>query len=142
MVSADFTTVFLLNDAQGALLAEFHHHPADSLLLLRWHGHLSADDVVRAARAELELQQQYQYRLLLNDKSHTTGDWGEALPLLQYEWLPQAKANGLQALAYVFSSDLEAQLVSEEFLMLMRPHLAVQLFRSPEKAWEWLVLHH
>ena len=102
MIPANFTTVFLLNDAQGALLAEFHHHPADSLLLLRWHGHLSADDVVRAARAELKLQQQYQYRLLLNDKSHTTGDWGEALPLLQYEWLPQAKANGLQALAYRF----------------------------------------
>ena len=75
-------------------------------------------------RAQLA-QPTTRFSRILNDKRDTGGDWSEALPWLQYEWLPQAVASGVRAMAYLFSPDLEAQLVSHEFVAAVQEHIQI-----------------
>lgn len=130
-----------LPDVHGALLAEFDYFAAQRLLYVRWHGHLTASSVVHGAQAGLALHPAQSPRLILNDKSRTTGSWDEALPWFHYDWLPQVVEGGLQALAYVLSPDPHAQPVAQEFREVARQQLAMGLFRDPAKAWQWLLRH-
>jgi len=138
MLLADATHLLTLPDGYGAPLAEYYHFPARSLVYVRWHGQLTGGEVIRGAQQAILLREKYSYERVLNDKRDTGGDWSEALPWLEYEWLPQAVAGGLRAMAYILSPDLTAQIVSQEFVEAVRPHLAVQLFTSEEDAQRWL----
>ncbi|WP_046243344.1 hypothetical protein [Hymenobacter terrenus] len=103
------TQLLALQDGHGAALAEFFYHPDKSLLHVRWHGHL------------------------------TSGDWSEALPWLQYEWLPQVLTAGVQAIAYVFSPDHANQFATQRFVEAVRPRMAIELFADLDMAVAWLV---
>lgn len=121
MVSPLRPPFHVLADQHGDPLVELSHYPEENLLYLCWHGHLTADEVIRVTKLGLEQQVRMRYRRVLNDKRDTSGDWHEALPWLQYEWLPQATAAGLCALGYVLSADLGHQLVSQNFVAEVRP---------------------
>ena len=125
-------------DSYGELLVEFDYYADQQVLYARWHGHLTAESVVRGTQAGQQLHASSPVRFILNDKSGASGNWEEAMPWLHYEWLPQVAASGLQALAYVLSPDPSAQPAAQEFLTLVRQQLAVGLFRSPAAAWRWL----
>ncbi|WP_375416727.1 hypothetical protein [uncultured Hymenobacter sp.] len=131
----------VLADLHGEPLIEFSHYPADDLLYLRWHGHLTTEEVIRGAQLGRQQQQRtgLPYSRVLNDNRDASGDWHEALPWLQYEWLPQATAAGVRALGYVFSPDLAHQFVSQEFVSNVRPHLSIELFHDVDEAWQWLL---
>ncbi|AWM35043.1 hypothetical protein DDQ68_21095 [Hymenobacter nivis] len=131
-----------LADGYGALVAEYYHCPSDDLLYVRWHGHLTAAEVVDGFRSILVWQQQLAPRRLLLDRSRTTGEWSEALPWLNFEWLPAASAHGLQAVGYVFSADLPSRHDSEAFLQVMRGFVPVELFGSSHEALAWLCHPH
>ena len=128
-----------LTDSYGAPLAEYYHFPGNALLYIRWHGQLTASAVIRGATTAVQLRRIHAFRRVLNDKRDTAGDWSEALPWLQYEWLPQAVAAGLHAMAYILSPDLHAQLVSQQFLEAVRNQLQVALFTSEAEARRWLL---
>nr|GFD59406.1 hypothetical protein [Tanacetum cinerariifolium] len=40
-------------------------------------------------------------RRLLSDESQASGDWTDAMPWMQYDWMPGAVQHGLQAMAFV-----------------------------------------
>lgn len=138
MFPADATYLLALPDRYGAPLVEFYYNPADALLYVRWHGHLTGEEVVRGAQEAMRLREEWAYVRILNDKRDADGDWSDALPFLEYEWLPLAVAGGLRALAYVLSPNLEAQIVSREFVEAVRPHLAIALFTAEDEALRWL----
>ena len=139
MTSGPPTQRLTLEDAQGAILAEYLFFPADELLYVRWHGHLTGAEVIRGVEQGAKWHEQLAYSLILNDKSSTGGDWSDALPWLEYEWLPKAVAAGVRAMAYVFSPDRENRFVTQEFVLAMRPHLAIQLFDDLDLALAWLL---
>lgn len=138
MLTADVVHLFTLPDRYGAPLAEYFLLPEQELLYIRWHGHLTGPAVIRAAQQALKLGKEHRYVKVLNDKRDTGGDWSEALPWLQYEWLPQAVAAGLRAMAYILSPDLHAQMVSYEFVEAVQDHLDVALFTVEAEAELWL----
>ena len=139
MVSGPPTQRLTLEDAQGSLLAEYLFFPADELLFVRWHGHLTGAEVIRGVEQGTKWRDQLAYSLILNDKSDTGGDWSDALPWLQYEWLPKAVAAGVRAMAYVFSPDRENMFASQEFVQAVRPHMAIELFDDLDQALTWLL---
>lgn len=141
MLSDPPTQRLTIEDAQGALLAEYLFFPAHGLLHVRWHGHLTGPEVVRGVEQGAKWRDQLAYSLILNDKSDTGGDWSEALPWLQYEWLPAAVAAGVRAMAYVFSPDRENRFASQEFVLAVRPHMAIELFENLDQAVAWLLEH-
>lgn len=129
-----------LPDAHGSLLAEFDFFPDQRLLYVRWHGHLTAETVIEGVQAGARLRHNGAAPLLLlNDKSQTSGDWSDALPWLQYEWLPLAATSGLKAVAYAYSPDPTSQASSWEFIKAVRLLVPLGLFTSAAPAWKWLL---
>lgn len=127
-----------ITDAHGKPVVDAYHSPAHHLLYVQWFGNLTGNEVVSATRELLKVRGQLHPPLLLNDKSHATGDWGEAIDWLEYEWLPQAMQEGLRAMAYVFSPDVHNQLVSLTFFKRMHQYLPIRVFGTVPDAWEWL----
>ncbi|RYY14923.1 MAG: hypothetical protein EOO36_13430 [Cytophagaceae bacterium] len=128
-----------LHDTHGALLAEFDTVPAARLLYVRWHGHLTAGTVIQGTQAAMQLRHADSAPLLLlNDKSLTSGDWSDALPWLNYEWLPGAVAAGLKAVAYVRSPDPTSQTGTQEFINAVRLQLPLGIFHAAAPAFKWL----
>jgi hypothetical protein len=130
-----------LDDDYGAPLAEFTHYPSADVLHVRWLGHMTAAEVVRGVKHGGQWRNELHYSRVLNDKSEAGGDWSEALPWLQYEWLPLAVAAGIKAMAYVFSPDRENRMVSREFVEAVRPYMAIKVFDNTDQAWAWLHTH-
>jgi hypothetical protein len=138
MSSAEPTLLLSLADDHGAPLAEYFHYPEDELLYVRWHGQLTANEVINGVIKGGQWRHSLRYTRVLNDKSDSGGDWREALPWLQYEWLPLALGAGIRAMAYVFSPDRDNQFASQEFIATLRPHMAIELFDDVETALAWL----
>ena len=128
-----------LKDDHGADLAEFFFYQEHHILYVRWHGHLTGAQLIRGIQQGAQWSDQLPYSLILNDKTDTSGDWSDALPWLQYEWLPQALQTGVRAMAYLFSPDRENQFASHNFITALRPHLAIEQFDGLETAMAWLI---
>lgn len=138
MVTTDTLHLLTLPDRYGAPLADYYYLPDDALLYVRWHGQLTADEVIEGVKAGAQWRGQHAYHRVLNDKRDTGGDWSDALPWLQYEWLPQAVAAGLRDMAYIFPPDFEARFVSREFVLALRAQLNIALFTNEADAQRWL----
>ena len=106
---------------------------------MSWHGNLTAPEVIRGVTAGTNLMAQHPFVRILNDKRETSGDWSEALPWLEYEWLPLAVAGGIRAIAYLLSPDLESQIVSQEFMDSIGRQVHTALFLHEEPARLWLL---
>lgn len=128
----------------GAPLADFDWHPALDLLEVYWHGHLTAPSLVLAVQAGLDLAPfagQSLPRRVLTNHHQASGSWEEAVPWLQYDWLPGAQARGLELLAHVVSPDPASRLTQpgqQEFLGALQQALRVRSFRHQPPAWQWL----
>lgn len=142
MQPAPFILLHKLADDYGAPVASFYQCPSDDLLYVRWHGHLTAAEVVKGFRSLLAWQQQLAPTRLLLDRSRSTGEWADALPWLRFEWLPAARAAGLQAVSYVYSTDFPSRHDSEAFLESVRGYMPVELFGSSHEALAWLCHPH
>ncbi|WP_201980931.1 hypothetical protein [Hymenobacter rubidus] len=132
------TKLLTLEDTHGAALAEYFYYPNAELLYVRWHGQLTGAEVIRGVQNGGRWRNQLTYSLILNDKSDTGGDWSDALPWLQYEWLPLALAAGVKAMAYLFSPDRENLFASHQFVAALRPYMAIEQFEDVHAALAWL----
>ena len=138
MHSGPPTQLLTLQDDHGLALAEYSFFPEDELLSVRWHGQLTGVEIIRGVQQGGQWRDQFRYFYILNDKRDAGGDWSEALPWLQDEWLPSALAAGVKAMAYVFSPDRENQFATQTFVAALRPHMAIELFDELEPALDWL----
>lgn len=105
----------------------------------KWQGHITADDVICAAQAYLELIRAAPCPYLLNDKSDVTGDWQEANDWLQFEWLPNVKQAGLRYMAHVYSQNMFSKIAARELEERVFPELHLRNFYERSKAEAWLL---
>jgi hypothetical protein len=127
-----------LLDEHGNHLAELLYAEEQELLQVQWSGNITGREVIYVAEEFLKLQKKLQVSLLLNDKSHATGDWADCMEWLEYDWLPQVISEGLRAVAYVFSPDIGNHYASIEFSDRVGQHLPIKLFYDVPSAWNWL----
>ncbi len=126
--------------ANQAIIAEFEVTTDEPVVCITWHGHLDSDSVVQVAREGLRRRQEGKSTpYVINDKSHATGDWTDAMPWLEYEWLPQTVAGGLKALAYVVSDDMYTYMAGFDFYQSIRQVLPLKLFSNVADARTWLL---
>ncbi|RTQ45240.1 hypothetical protein EJV47_25520 [Hymenobacter gummosus] len=133
--------VYHVDDARGLRVADFGFFAAERVLYVRWHGHLTADEVVRVAEASLAWHEQLHPVGLLNDKRGTSGDWGEAMSWIEYEWIPRAKAAGLTCFAYVINADMMVSFENAALINKIREAVDLRTFYSVGPAWKWLRQH-
>lgn len=105
----------------------------------KWQGHITADDVVCAALAFLELLRQEPCAKFLNDKSEVSGDWQEANDWLQFEWLPNVKQAGLRFMAHVYSENMFSKIAARELKERVMPDMRMKNFYERSKAETWLL---
>jgi hypothetical protein len=104
----------------------------------KWSGHITADDVVSAALAFLEVIRNSGCPRFLNDRSDITGDWQEANDWIQFEWLPKATAAGLRLMAHVYSQNMFSRLAARDLLEHISPDLHMRNFHERQEAKSWL----
>jgi hypothetical protein len=107
-------------------------------VIVKWTGHMNAEDVLMAAKAYLGLQEKWKCGKLLNDKSHVTGDWEDANNWLEYEWLPEAVHLGLRRFAHVLSPDFQQVASAKDMIERFSEHCEAALFWDLEQAEKWL----
>jgi hypothetical protein len=127
-----------LLDEHGNHLVELFYAAEQELLQVQWFGNITGREVIYVAKEFQKLQKKLQVSLLLNDKSHATGDWADCMEWLEYDWLPQVITEGLRAVAYVFSPDIGSHSASIEFSGRVGQHLPIKLFFDVASAREWL----
>ena len=142
MLAGPSIHLLTLDDAHGAALAEYLFYPDAALLYVRWHGHLTGPEVIRGAQQGVRWRGQLRYSRVLSDTRDASGDWSDALPWLQYEWLPLALAGGVRAVAYVFSPNCDNLFASQQFVAALRPQLAIKLFDDPAVGAAGLLTQH
>ena len=107
--------------------------------LAKWQGHITADDVIKAATSFIGYLQEHPCQKLLNDKSEVTGDWQDANDWLEFEWLPTVYAAGLRCLAHVYSHSMFSQLSARDLRGRVMPPLLMNNFLDFETAEKWLL---
>ncbi|MFD1466817.1 hypothetical protein ACFQ48_01170 [Hymenobacter caeli] len=123
-----------MTDSHGVPLADYYHCQPDNLLYVRWHGHLTGDTVVETFRQTLYWQRRLAPRQLLLDRSRTTGVWEEALPWIQFEWLPESVALRLEQVHCVLVGNPLDEHCCQEFVGIVERRLPVHLFHSSHQA--------
>ncbi|GAB3200340.1 hypothetical protein ABID22_003563 [Pontibacter aydingkolensis] len=126
----------LLKHEQGDVFLMFTLKKA--YIEAKWFGHITADDVVTAAKVYLELIRKHPNPKLLNDKTAVSGDWEEANDWLEYEWLPQAMKAGLKCFAHVYSHNLFSRLSARDLYLRIIPNIQMENFLSRRNAKQWL----
>ena len=138
MLTAEAVHLTAITDSYGAPLAEYYFFPNNALLYVCWHGQLTAAEIIRGVLEGTRLLEEHTFQRVLNDKRDTGGDWSEALPWLEYEWLPKAVTAGLRAIAYILPPNLEARIVSQKVMEAVRGQIQSSLFTTEEAARQWL----
>jgi hypothetical protein len=128
-------------DSPGQPVAEFVLYDRERILGVHWHGHLTSEEIIRVATASLDWQARIRPLGLLNDKRGTTGEWDEAMPWVEYEWTPRARAGGLQAFAYVIAPDLMMSFNNLALINQIRQSIDLRTFFHLGSAWKWLRQH-
>lgn len=105
----------------------------------KWSGHITADDVIQAAKTYLEYIREHPCSKLLNDKSGVTGDWQDANDWLEYEWLPAAYKAGLRCLAHIYSYSMFSQLSARDLRNRIAPPLLMKNFMDFKSAEKWVL---
>lgn len=104
----------------------------------KWAGHITADDVVTAAKLYVKLLQKTPCSALLNDKAEVTGDWTDANDWLEFEWLPLVLQAGLQCVAHIYSENMFSRLSARDLQQRITPTLQMQNFNDRTHAEIWL----
>lgn len=105
----------------------------------KWNGHVTSDDVIKAAKIYLKYIQEHPCSRLLNDKSDVTGDWQEANDWLEFDWLPAVYKAGLRCLAHVYSLSMFSQLSARDLRDRVMPPLLMKNFVDFESAEKWVL---
>ncbi|PJJ47999.1 hypothetical protein CLV45_4690 [Hymenobacter chitinivorans DSM 11115] len=127
-------------DSFGAVVAEYTFFPRNQVLYVRWHGHMTSDELVRAAQVGLRLNQQWQPLGLFHDTRGGSGEWGEASAWIEYEWMPKIKAKcpNLRGIAFLLAADRPWPYSNTQLLMRFDQQFESKVFYSLLPAWRWL----
>jgi len=126
-----------VNNAQGEHFLTLSRRP--EYVYAKWKGHISADEVIKAAKTFLEYIKEQPCAKLLNDKSEVTGDWQDANDYLEYEWLPAVYKAGLRCMAHIYSYSMFSQLSARDLRDRVDPPLLMKNFMDFDAAETWLI---
>ena len=133
-------TVHTTYDSFGAVVADYTFYSRPQVLYVRWHGHVTGDELVRAAHTGLQLNQQWQPRGLFQDLRRSSGEWGEAGAWLEYEWIPgiKAKCPNLCGIAALLNAETPLPYSNTQVLAQLDQQFDFQVFYSLLSAWRWM----
>jgi hypothetical protein len=132
--------VHVTYDSFGAVAAEYFFFPTMRVMYVRWHGHVTDDELVRAAGVGLRINEQFQPVALMHDIRGTSGDWGDAAYWVEHEWIPKIKAHcaSLRSIGFLSDADTPAPYCNTVLLARLDQEFELKQFYSLRAAWRWL----
>lgn len=133
-------SVHVTLDSFGAVAAEYSFFPSSRVMYVRWYGHVTGDELVRAAAVGLGINQRFQPLVLMHDTRGTSGDWGEAASWVEYEWIPGIRAHcgQLRGIGFLLDADVPEPYPNVQLLEKLHEQFELQKFYSPQSAWNWI----
>lgn len=126
-----------LKNALGDVFLNLIQH--EHYIEAKWQNHITADDVIAAGKVFLAYIKQHPSTKFLNDKKDVSGDWTEANPWIEFEWLPQVHEAGLRCITHVYSDDILSQIGERDLFNMVSPLLQMKNFSDREQAICWLL---
>ncbi len=134
--------VHTTHDSFGAVVADYTFFPRTQVLYVRWHGHMTGEEMVRAAQVGLQLNQQWQPRGLFQDTRGASGEWAEAeaSAWLEYVWIPGIKAQcpNLRGIAFLRDAVEPIPYANAQLMAQFDQEFEFKVFYSLLGAWRWL----
>lgn len=115
---------------------EVTHHTTKNYLHLNWKGFQREEDIYESGEEILKIFQDLDCSKILNDNREVEGPWNKAADWTQTYWFPKMIEAGLQQFAWVFPTNLFAELSATE---AMPDTELIRKFHSYAKAEEWLI---
>ena len=103
-----------------------------------WTGFQNFNSVQKGCGKIAELLIQNKITKVINDNRHVLGTWSEAAEWVGQEWMPEMEKEGLQYIAWIYSSSSFSRLSAEKTLDVTSSNINIRLFTDPFKAQEWL----
>lgn len=114
---------------------EIKFDPSSKILFCNWIGYQNKESIMGSGGVILDLVKKKNVSKVLNDNTHVTGPWQESAEWTAKEWFPAMINAGLKHFAWIFSSNIFAELSAKK---AMPGNDIVKSFGSYREAQEWL----
>jgi hypothetical protein len=115
---------------------EISFDPASKIMICNWIGYQNKESIMSSGGVILEMLKKKNVSKVLNDNTHVTGPWQESAEWTVKEWFPAMIKSGLRHFAWIFSSNIFAELSAKK---AMPGNEIVKSFNSYREAQDWLV---
>lgn len=115
---------------------EINYDPATKIMICNWIGFQNKESIMTTGGVILELTKKNNVSKILNDNTHVTGPWQDAAEWTAKEWFPAMIKGGLKHFAWIFSSNIFAEMSAKK---AMPASDVIKSFGSYREANDWLV---
>jgi hypothetical protein len=115
---------------------EIDYDPATKIMSCHWIGFQNKESIMAAGAVILDLLKKKNVSKILNDNTDVTGPWQEAAEWTSKEWFPSMINAGLKYFAWIFSSNIFAEMSAKK---AMPASDVIKSFGSVRDANAWLV---
>lgn len=114
---------------------EILYDKENEYLYCDWIGFQNKESIMEAGKVILDFVKKKKYTKILNDNTKVTGPWQDAAEWTSTVWFPEMIKAGLQHFAWVFSSNIFAELSAKK---AMPASDVIKSFLSVNDAKGWL----
>ncbi|MCZ8217565.1 MAG: hypothetical protein O9262_15075 [Cyclobacteriaceae bacterium] len=115
---------------------EITYDAVTKIMICNWVGFQNKESIMASGNVILDLVKKKGITKVLNDNTHVTGPWQEAAEWTAKEWFPAMIAGGLKHFAWIFSSNIFAEMSAKK---AMPASDVIKSFGSYREASEWLM---
>ena len=103
-----------------------------------WTGFQDLESVKQGCTIMLEYLKLHKFDRIINDNTHVTGTWAEAVDWVGNTWFPLMERAGLKYFAHILAPDIFAQLSAKTSIDIMAGIITTQYFTNADLAMAWI----
>ncbi|GAA5038638.1 hypothetical protein GCM10011506_36700 [Marivirga lumbricoides] len=115
---------------------EIYYDKENGYMYCDWIGFQNKASIMESGKVILDFVKKNKYTKILNDNTKVTGPWQDAAEWTSTVWFPEMIKAGLQNFAWVFSSNIFAELSAKK---AMPASDVIKSFLSVNDAKGWLI---
>lgn len=115
---------------------EISYSKEENFLYCNWLGFQNKQSIMESGEKILEIVKSRNINRILNDNTKVTGPWQEAAEWTSTVWFPQMIEAGLEKFAWIFSSNIFAELSAKK---AMPESNTIKSFNNIHDAKQWLL---
>lgn len=127
-----------LKSATGKTFLTISYEQKNNLIFNNWIGYASTENIIQGSVSFLEMLKEKNCPYSITNNREFAGPWDSSLDWLCNEWVPAAKAAGLQFYAHVVNKGSFAEAAAHELAGCVNNSFEMQVFESLSDARDWI----